>query len=209
MAVREALKRVRPYVLASKKQGKQEVELHPIPKVELPLDTYHVDHIGPLESTNKNYKHILCVIDSFTKFVWLYPTKSTSNQEVISKLELQKSVFGNPRRTISDKGSAFNSKEFDDYCSSKSIQHLSVTTGLPRANGQVERLNSTIFSRCMPVLLPEPGQEGRLWATSRVPADGATIASDDRISNCREQKTRRTTQVNYDASKRLQRLIMM
>ncbi|GBL93950.1 Transposon Tf2-9 polyprotein [Araneus ventricosus] len=125
-------------ILASKKQGKQEGEL--------PLDTYHVDHLGPLESTNKNYKHILCVIDSFTKFVWLYPTKSTSSREAISKLELQKSVFGNPRRIISDKGSAFNSKEFDDYCSSESIQHLSVTTGLPRANGQVERLNSTVIS---------------------------------------------------------------
>ncbi|GBM92190.1 Transposon Tf2-8 polyprotein [Araneus ventricosus] len=125
-------------ILASKKQGKQEGEL--------PLDTYHVDHLGPLECTNKNYKHILCVIDSFTKFVWLYPTKSTSSQEVISKLELQKSVFGNPRRIISDKGSAFNFKEFDDYCSSESIQPLSVTTGLPRANGQVERLNSTVIA---------------------------------------------------------------
>ncbi|GBM06351.1 Transposon Ty3-G Gag-Pol polyprotein [Araneus ventricosus] len=134
---------------ASKKQGKQEGELHPIPKVELPLDTYHIDHLGPLESTNKNYKYILCVIDSFTKFVWLYPTKSTSSQEVISKLEPQKSVFGNPRRVISDKGSPFNSKEFDDYCSSESIlsvQHLSVATDLPRANGQVERLNSTVYS---------------------------------------------------------------
>ncbi|GBM28379.1 Transposon Tf2-9 polyprotein [Araneus ventricosus] len=102
---------------------------------------------GPLESTNKNYKHILCVIDSFTKFVWLYPTKSTSSQEVISKLEFQKSVFENPRRIISAKGSAFNSKElFDDYCSSESFQHLSVTTGLPRANVQVERLNSTVIA---------------------------------------------------------------
>ncbi|GBM35248.1 Pro-Pol polyprotein [Araneus ventricosus] len=102
--------------------------------------------LEPLESTNKNYKHVLCVIDSFTKFVWLYPKKSTSSQEVISKLELQISVFGNPRIIISDKGSAFNSKEFDNYCSSESIQHLSVTTGLPRANGQVEKLNSTVIA---------------------------------------------------------------
>ncbi|GBO14518.1 hypothetical protein AVEN_151925-1, partial [Araneus ventricosus] len=68
-----------------------------------------------------------------------------SSQVVITKLE-QKSVFGNPRRIISDKGSALNSKQFDDYCSSESIQHLSVTTGLPRANGQVERLNSTAIA---------------------------------------------------------------
>ncbi|GBL80741.1 Pro-Pol polyprotein [Araneus ventricosus] len=133
-------------LLHSKKQGKQEGELHPIPKVELPLDTYHVDHLGLLESTNKNYKYILCVIESLTKFAWLYPTKSTSSQEVISKLQLQKPVFGNPRRIISDKVSAFNSKEFDDYCSSESIQHLSVTTGLPRFNGQVKRLNSTVIA---------------------------------------------------------------
>ncbi|GBM13881.1 Pro-Pol polyprotein [Araneus ventricosus] len=132
----------------SKKQGEQEGEL--------PLDTYHVDHLGTLESTNKNYKHILCVIDSFTKFVWLYPTKSTSSHEVISKLELQKSVFGNPRRIISDKGRAFNFKEFGDYCSSESIQHLSVTTGLPRANGQVERLNSTIIAVISKLSKDEP-----------------------------------------------------
>ncbi|GBN40993.1 hypothetical protein AVEN_149379-1 [Araneus ventricosus] len=47
----------------------------------------------------------------------------------------------------------------------------------------------TIFSRCMLVLGPEPGQEGRLWVTSRsrVPVDGATIASDVSGSSCREQ----------------------
>ncbi|GBO43341.1 hypothetical protein AVEN_232927-1 [Araneus ventricosus] len=39
-----------------------------------------------------------------------------------------------------------------------------------------------IFSRCMLVLGPEPGQEGRLWATSRsrVPVDGTGIGSDVR-----------------------------
>ncbi|GBN41441.1 hypothetical protein AVEN_106733-1 [Araneus ventricosus] len=42
----------------------------------------------------------------------------------------------------------------------------------------------------MPVLGAEPGQEGRLWATSRVPVDGAAIASDVRESSCREQETR-------------------
>ncbi|GBM23759.1 hypothetical protein AVEN_271122-1 [Araneus ventricosus] len=48
----------------------------------------------------------------------------------------------------------------------------------------------------MLVLGPEPGQEGRLWATShsRVPVDGAVIVNDVRESSCREQKktTRRT-----------------
>ncbi|GBM62023.1 hypothetical protein AVEN_220950-1 [Araneus ventricosus] len=42
----------------------------------------------------------------------------------------------------------------------------------------------------MLVLGPEPGHEGRLWATSRsrVPVDGAAIANDVRESSCREHR---------------------
>ncbi|GBN83821.1 hypothetical protein AVEN_163594-1 [Araneus ventricosus] len=44
----------------------------------------------------------------------------------------------------------------------------------------------------MLVLGTEPGQEGRLWATSRsrFPVDGAAIASDVRESSCREHSQR-------------------
>ncbi|GBO01732.1 hypothetical protein AVEN_156073-1 [Araneus ventricosus] len=41
-----------------------------------------------------------------------------------------------------------------------------------------------IFSICIPVLGREPSQEGRLWATSRAPVDGAVIAI--RAPSCRE-----------------------
>ena len=116
-------------ILVNRKSGKQEGMLHPIEKEETPLHTYHIDHLGPLESTHKNYKYIFAVIDAFTKFVWLYPTKSTDAKEVISKLEIQKAIFGNPTRIISDKGSAFTSKEFQDYCIQENIQHFSITTG--------------------------------------------------------------------------------
>jgi len=56
------------------KAGKKEVFLTPINKDENPLETYHVDHIGLIEQTSKNYIYILVVIDAFSKFVWLHPT---------------------------------------------------------------------------------------------------------------------------------------
>ncbi|GFY30485.1 transposon Tf2-6 polyprotein [Trichonephila clavipes] len=90
-------------ILVNKKRGKGEGFLNPIPKEDLPLSTYHVDFIGPLPTTNKNYNHIFTVIDAFTKFTWLYPTKSTTAQEVIERLKLQQKTFGNPSRVISDK----------------------------------------------------------------------------------------------------------
>ena len=107
--------------------------------------TYHVDHLGPLPSTNKNYRHIFVVIDDFSKFVWLYPVKSTTAQETIDKLKLQQKTFGNPSRIITDKGTAFTANEFKKYCKEEGIQHITVRTGVPRDNGQVERINRTII----------------------------------------------------------------
>lgn len=104
-----------------------------------------MDHLGPLDSTNKNYNHILAVIDSFTKFIWLYPTKSTASKEVIAKLQLQSQVFGNPSCIITDKGTAFSSAEFQEYCKDEGIKHSMITTGLPRSNGQIERINRIII----------------------------------------------------------------
>jgi len=94
------------YILINKKSGKREGYLHPLNKEDVPLYTYHLDHLGSLETTHKNYRHILAVIDAFIKFVWLYPTKTVTSEEVIEKLELQKSIFGNPSRIISDRGTA-------------------------------------------------------------------------------------------------------
>ena len=135
-----------PCIVTNRKLGKQEGELYPIHKEAEPLHTYHVDHLGPLESTSKNYKHIFVVIDAFTKFCCLYPTKSTSSKEVVTELVQQSVVFGNPVQIISDRGTAFTSDEFGQYCDSQGIKHSTITTGLPRANGQVERLNSVIIS---------------------------------------------------------------
>lgn len=111
-----------------------------------------------MESTNKNYKHILVVTDAFTKFVWIYPTKSTTSAEVIAKLEMQKAVFGSPSQIISDRGGAFTSTEFTDYCAKENITHHLITTGLPRANGQVERINQVIISVLAKLSLKHPAE---------------------------------------------------
>ena len=132
--------------------------LNTIDKGELPFDTYHVDHIGPLPTTKKSYRHIFVVVDAFTKFVWLYPTKSTGSAEVISRLEKQSVCFGNPRRIISDRGTAFTAGTFEDYCSEEGIEHVRTTTGIPRANGQVKRVNRILIPLLTKLSAPTPGE---------------------------------------------------
>lgn len=145
-----------PCILGSKKEGKKEGLMHPIPKMEGPLNTYHIDHLGPMPSTSKLYRHIFVVIDSFSKFCWLYCTKSTTSQEVIKCLEQQQKVFGNPLRIISDRGTAFTSEEFQTYCRTENIQHVLITAGVPRSNGQVERINRVIIPILTKLSLNEP-----------------------------------------------------
>lgn len=132
-------------ILAERKHGKQEGLLHNSSKGDIPLDTFHIDHLGPIPSTRKNYAYMLVVVDSFTKFVWLYPTQSMITAEVISRLEKQSVVFGNPRRIITDRGTAFTSLDFKDYCTNGTIKHVLITTGVPRSNGQVKRINRIII----------------------------------------------------------------
>ncbi|GFX15532.1 pro-Pol polyprotein [Trichonephila clavipes] len=47
--------------------------------------------------------------------------------------------------TAEEKGSAFTSKLFNDYCDEENIQHLQIATGVPRGNGQVERIHRTLI----------------------------------------------------------------
>lgn len=134
-----------PCILSERKSGKQEGWLHNIPKGDSPLETYHIDHLGPMTNTKKGYAYLFVVIDAFSKFAWLYPTKSTTSDEVIARLTKQAAVFGNPRQIVSDRGTAFTSHVFRQYCKEQRIQHVLCTTGVPRGNGQVERLNRVVI----------------------------------------------------------------
>lgn len=87
-------------IMAEAKKGKREGLLAPIDKPIKPLMTYHVDHVCPMETTKKQYNHILVVVDAFSKFVWLYPTKSTGTSEVVERIRRQSAVFGNPVRRM-------------------------------------------------------------------------------------------------------------
>lgn len=139
-------------ILAERKQGRQEEYLNPINKGEVPLDTFHIDHLGPL-ATKKSYRHIFIVIDSFTKFTWLYATKSTTTAEVLDS-NFWTVTFGNPRRIISDRGTAFTSKDFQDYCKHENIQHILTTTGIPRKRSSGTSQSYTYSTACE-VVIPE------------------------------------------------------
>ncbi|KAL0811971.1 hypothetical protein ABMA28_009369 [Loxostege sticticalis] len=146
-----------PCLLASRKAGKKEGLLNPIEKGELPLDILHCDHLGPLDATKKLYNYIHTVIDGYTKFVWIYPVKTVTEKETVEKLKLHQKDYGNPRRIITDRGTAFTGNEFEGYCQDEGIEHVTIATGVPRGNGQAEKMNRIIISILTKMCIEEPG----------------------------------------------------
>lgn len=113
-----------PCILAEGKHGKKEGTLRPIPKGDVPLSTYHVDHLGQMTATSKMYKHLFVLVDGLSKVVWLYPTQTTNAKKVLDRLKGQQKIFGNPQRIVSDRGAAFTSGDFRDYCATENIEHI-------------------------------------------------------------------------------------
>ncbi|GFV82761.1 transposon Ty3-I Gag-Pol polyprotein [Trichonephila clavipes] len=72
------------------------------------------------------------------------------------KRENQRHVFRNPARIITDKGSAFTFSSSEDFCNKQNILHISITTGLPRSNGQIEKQNSTIIAVLSKLSVDDP-----------------------------------------------------
>lgn len=118
-----------------------ERSLYSIPKKPIPFDTIHIDHFGPLPSVTSKQKHLLVIVDSFTKFVKVYPATSTSTKEVCRALEKYFEFYSRPARVISDRGTCFTSLEFSEFMEKHNIQHIKNAVASPQANGQVERVN--------------------------------------------------------------------
>lgn len=55
-------------IIFSPKNGKDEGLLNLIDKGDKPFQTIHVDHYGPLNQTFARFRHILVVVDAFSKF---------------------------------------------------------------------------------------------------------------------------------------------
>ncbi|KAJ3632046.1 hypothetical protein MTP99_013143 [Tenebrio molitor] len=126
--------------------GKREGQLHPIHKPDKPMDTVHIDHVGPFPKSRAGNSYVLTIIDSFTKYLVVKPTKTLGSAECIQILrEVFGTFLGYPRRIISDNGLAFGSRYFKEFVDDKQIKHVMTAVATPRANGQVERYHRTLL----------------------------------------------------------------
>jgi len=125
--------------LAHKKSaGRKPGELHPVPPGVRPFKVIHIDHLGQFEITPSKNQYLLVVIDNLTKYVQLYPCRTTAVQRSMEKFCAERGI---PDRIISDRGTCFTAHAFEAFCQKNGIHHNFNSTRHPQANGQVEQTN--------------------------------------------------------------------
>ena len=127
------------------KCGHQAGLLHPIPPGIRPFAVVHVDHEGPFVTTARKNTHILVATDEFTRFVFIRPVRRTGFAPVIKVLEDFILDFGAPIRFITDRGTYFTSRLFEEFCAQHGIRHTLNSPRHPEANGMVERTKNTLI----------------------------------------------------------------
>jgi hypothetical protein len=71
-----------------------------------------LDVIGPFRTAPGDYKHILVVVDKFTKWIEVQPVAKVTSEKVVKFIGDIKHRFGVPNKIITDLGAAFTSSVF-------------------------------------------------------------------------------------------------
>ena len=87
---------------------------------------------------------ILIAVDRFSKWPTVKICKTSEWKEVINFLKQNFNLYGIPEKIKSDKGGAFISKDYIEFCKSKNIEIEYCTTRIHTGTGAVECAIQTI-----------------------------------------------------------------
>ena len=123
--------------------GKQPIQ--PLPQCSQLNQRIHADLFGPLKTSEKGKKYILCITDAFTKYVELVaiPDKEAAT---IATAIFQKWIcrYGSPLQITTDNGKEFCAKLSENLFEQLGSLHLTTSPYHPQCNSQVEIVNKTI-----------------------------------------------------------------
>jgi hypothetical protein len=112
-------------------------------QIEL-FDVWGIDYMGPFLKS-KNYKYILVAVDYVSKWVEAMPCRAANSRS--SKKMFEEIIFprfGVSRMVISDGGSHFIDKSFQQHLSKHGIHHNVTTPYHPQTSGQAKTSNKQI-----------------------------------------------------------------
>ena len=117
-----------------------------------PFESLHIDHIGPLPSDDKGNTHILVIIDAFSRWVELFPTKTTGASEAVGCTFQHFGRFGTPNVMRTDQDPAFRNELFSELSRLSKVKHSFATAVSKEETGLVERANQELMRHLRAIL---------------------------------------------------------
>ncbi|MCH8070039.1 MAG: transposase family protein, partial [Candidatus Marinimicrobia bacterium] len=112
--------------------------------VDQPWKRIGLDLMGPLPRTEQGYRHIMVIVDYFSKWVEAFPLRTKSSREIMGNfLEHVVSRFGVPEEILTDRANELNQGIAKQIYQELGVKKLTTTAYHPQTYGLVERYNAT------------------------------------------------------------------
>lgn len=115
------------------KQNPPKTQLTPWPLETGPWKRIHIDFLGPIKNSN-----FLLIIDSYSKWMEVFPMKNTTTENTIEKLRETFARYGIPETVVSDNGAQLVSYKMKQFFSNNGVKHITSPPGHQQSNGLAE-----------------------------------------------------------------------
>ena len=110
-----------------------------------PGQEIQIDFTGKLHNKKLNGENqIQIAVDRFSNWPTVKICKTSEAKEVINFLKQNFNLYGTPEKIKSDKGGAFTSEDYIEFCKSKNIEIENCTPRIHTGTGAVERAIQTM-----------------------------------------------------------------
>lgn len=99
-----------------------------------PLEIVAIDYVSNLITTQKGYKNMLVIIDCFSKYVKIYPTRRCNTKTTIALLEKYCKTIGKPQKLLTDNATYFNNEKFIQHWTQREVDIIFTSIRHPQAN---------------------------------------------------------------------------
>ena len=110
-----------------------------------PMYKLNIDTIGPLDVSIHGYQYILVIIDTFSRYITLWPTRSTTANEAADAIVQHVGLFGSPKEILTDGGSQFWNETISELVTLLNAKLLVTIAYSKQENSIVERANKEVM----------------------------------------------------------------
>jgi hypothetical protein len=130
------------------KMSHLKTSIHTLPFTTATYAPWHrinIDTIGPLPADENDNRYIIVIIDTFTRYVELYPVKSVDAEHAVLAINAHCGRYGVPQQIVSDGGTQFINNLMAEYCLLTQMEHIQTMAYSKEENAIVERANKEVM----------------------------------------------------------------